>query len=80
MWRAIPLIKKNHALENCLIEIVRPERQGKISMEISASRQKKIVLYSYLQMFVLKSETHVRSIKFHRKVNMCETFPTQVYR
>ena len=66
-WRAIPLIK-NQTLENCWIKIVGPEIPGKNINENFGAKAKKIVSYSCMQMFVLKSDTHVRSIKFHRKV------------
>ena len=78
--RVIPLIK-THALENCLIKIVRPESPGKyINKNFGVKAKKNLVSYSCMQKFVLKSDTHLRRIKFHRKVNMCETFTTQVYR
>lgn len=79
VWRAVPFIK-NDALENCLIKILRSESPGKtINKNFGVKAKKNLVSYLCMQKFVLKSDTHVRCIKFHRKVNMCETFPAQVY-
>lgn len=75
VWRAVPFIK-NDALENCLIKILRSESPGKtINKNFGVKAKKNLVSYLCMQKFVLKSDTHVRCIKFHRKVNMCETFP-----
>ena len=79
VWRAVPFIK-NDALENCLIKILRSESPGKtINKNFGVKAKKNLVSYLCMQKFVLKSDTHVRCIKFHRKVNMCKTFPAQVY-